>query len=260
VRILRFVFVSVPTAALATAVVVGVSQNGQSASAIADGDLQRDLKLASSTGIELAPLGRPLATVSSIEVPPSATPERRVRTKRSTAGPRAVRSRTPVVRAAPEPEVAESIEESEATETTALADAAAEATATAPAEGGVALPRPSAIPVSYPAPGAGTGTGSGDSDGGWGGTVIRGGGGVFGGDPCRVHTGGTYGRRPVYRQPRGGGISLGDRVSGAQGSRSERPRSMGERVRTAQGRSGSQAASSRGSLGSRVRAAQGRSR
>ena len=258
-RILRFVFVSVPAAALATAVVVGVSRNGQSASAISDGDLQRDLKLASSTNIELAPLGRPLATVSSIEVPPSSTPDRKIRTKRSAAGPRAVRSRTPVVPVAPEPEVAESAEESEAIETTALADAEAEATAAAPAEGGgVALPRPSAIPVSYPSPGSGSGTGA-DPDGGWGGTIIRGGGGVFGGDPCRVHTGGTYGR-PVYRQPRGGGISLGERIRGAQSSRPQRPQSIGERVRAAQGRSSSQGSSSRGSVAGRIRAAQSRSR
>jgi hypothetical protein len=265
--ILRFVFVVVPTAVLATAVVVGVSRNGQGTAATLDGDLQSDLKLASSTTLELAPVGQPLATVSSIEAPPPATPQRTMRPKRSNSGPRAIRSRAPVVRAAPEPEVAESDEESETTEVAELAGATADATVEAPAEGGgVALPRPTAIPVIFPAGGGDAGT----YDPGPG-TVIRGGGGVYG-DPCRIH-GGTYGR-PVYRQPRGGSISLGDRIRGAQVGRERTPSlgdrvraspasggsrggfSIGDRVRETQGRSSSQG-SSRGSLGDRIRAARG---
>jgi hypothetical protein len=244
--ILKFVFVVVPTAVLATAVAVGVSRNGQGAAATVDGDLQRDLKLASTTTLELAPVGQPLATVSSIEAPPAATPERTVRPRRSSGGSRAIRSRARTVRAAPEPEVAESTEESETTEVEELAGAATEATVDAPADGGVALPRPTAIPVSFPTDGGDAGT----YDPGPG-TVIRGGGGVYG-DPCRVHGGGIYGR-PVYRQPRGRGITLADRIRGVQRG-GERPASLGDRIRA------SQAGGSRGgfSIGDRVRSAQGR--
>jgi hypothetical protein len=245
--ILKFVFVVVPTAVLATAVVVGVSRNGQGAAATVDGDLQRDLKLASSTTLELAPVGQPLATVSSIEAPPAATPERAVRPKRSSSGSRAIRSRARTVRAAPEPEVAESTEESETPEVEELAGAATEATVEAQADGGVALPRPTAIPVVFP-------TGSGDAgtyDPGPG-TVIRGGGGVYG-DPCRVHGGGTYGR-PVYRQPRGRGITLADRIRGPETGR-ERPAPLRERVRM----SGSGGSRGGFSISDRVRDARGRS-
>jgi hypothetical protein len=275
---LRFALVVVPTAVLATAAVVGVSRNGRAVAATSDGDLQRDLELASSTTIELAPLGQPLATVSSIEAPPEATPKRTTRPKRSPSGSRAVRSRAPVVRAAPEPEVAESSEESETTESTQLADASTEAVVEAPAPGGVELPRPTAIPVSFPTGGAGAGTYD-------PGTVIRGGG--IDPDHCQIH-GGIYRRRPpIYRQPRG--ITLGDRILRAvAGGDDDRPRSIGDRVRSArpsaesprtgsgsrgttsigervrgsQDRSasrGSDRSASRGSLADRVRAARGRS-
>ncbi len=266
--ILRFAFVIVPTAALATAVVVGVSRSGQGTAARSDGDLQRDLKLASATSLELAPAGPALATVSSIEVPPSATPERILRPKRSTSGSRAIRSRKPTVKAAPEPEVAEALEESQTTEVVESVGAPTEATVVAPAEGGVALPRPTAIPVSYP--GAGVGTAGGDmGDGGvyGGGTVIRGGGGRDG-DPCRIH-GGVFGRPPIYRQPRGISVadrirgghpareptpSVADRIRGRQGSGASRGSSIGDLVRSSQGRS-SAGSSSRGSVADRIRAA-----
>jgi hypothetical protein len=266
--ILRFVFVVVPTAALATGVVVAASRQGGGAAAVADGDLQRDLKLASSTSIELAPMGQALATVSSIEAPPAASPAPATKLKRSTRGTRALRSARPAVKAAPELEPAESSEDAETTELAESAGAPTEATEVAPAEGGVALPRPTAIPVSFPGPGGG-GMGSGDiggssgtgPDGGWGGagTVIRGGGG--GGDPCRIHGGILIGRRPsVYGRPR---VSLGERVRDAVrsgGSISEsRPRTMGERVSTATGRSSARSsARSSGSMGARVRGALGR--
>ena len=249
--IARFIFVIVPTAALAGAVVIGVSRSGQDAATVSDGDLQRDLKLAAST-IELAPTGQSVATVSTIEAPVAATPERSVRPKRSSSGSRAIRSRRPVVKAAPEAQVAESTEESEATQVSELAGGAAEATVEAPADAGVALPRPTAIPVSYPSPGAGNAP-----DGGWGGigTVIRGGG--IDGDHCQIHSGRSR-RPPVYRQPRG--ISLGDRVSGAVSSApSSRPTSPGGRVDRATGRSSGSSSqpASRGSIAGRVRAARG---
>jgi hypothetical protein len=272
--ILRIAFVVVPTAALATAVVIAASGNDRRVATVADGDLQRDLKLASATSIELAPIGNSVATVSAIEAPPAASPAPATKPKRSSRGTRALRSPRPTVKAAPEPEVAESSEESETTEVAESAGAPTEATEVAPAEGGVALPRPTAIPVSYPG-GVGGGMGGGDiggstgsgTDGGWGGrgTVIRGGG--VDGDHCQIHNGGIFvGRRPVYGRPR---VSLGDRIrSATTGSASvgdSRPRSLGDRVRAASrgsgGNSGSSntgRSSSRGSLGARVRAAAAR--
>lgn len=268
---LRFVFAVVPTAALATAVAVGVSRGKSQPVATADGDFLRDLQLASTASIELAPAGQPVTTISAIEAPPSSAPERSVRPKRNPRGTRAVRSRAPTVAAAPEAEIAESTDDAETSTTTDLAAAAAEETAAAPAEGGVALPRPTAIPVSFP-----TGGGDGGTYDPGPGTVIRGG-GVFG-DHCQIH-GGRGGRvygPPIYRQPRG--ITLGDRIRGAQGER-ERTSSLGDRIRGGQssgGRSASsisdrirQASSSRprsegssgtrrGSLGDRIRAARGR--
>jgi hypothetical protein len=238
--ILRFAFVAVPTAVLAAAVVVGVSRTGQGSAAVSDGDLQQDLKLASATSLELAPVGQALATVSSIESPPLATPERTVRPKRSSSGSRAIRSRTPVVQAAPEPEVAEAPEESEATAATDLA-ATTDASVEAPAAGGVALPRPTAIPVIIPASGGGETYDPGP------GSVIRG--GVLDPDHCQIHGRGR-GTPPIYRQPRG--ITLGDRIRSSQPAR-ERPPSLGDRIRQASG-------SSRGSsIGDRVRSSQGRS-
>ena len=258
---LRFVFVVVPTAVLATAVVVGVSNSKAKQAVAADGDLQRDLQLASTTSIELAPVGRPVATISAIESPPSATPERSVRPKRSRTGSRVVRSRTPTVTAAAEPEVAESTDYGESAVTTELAAAPAEANAEAPADGGVALPRPTAIPVAYPTGGGDAGT----YDPGPG-TVIRGGG--IDPDHCQIHGGRGRAGPPIFRQPRG--PSLGDRIRGAQasGGSSARPRpSLGDRIRQASssssrssGRSARSGGSSGGSRsrGARIRSARGR--
>ncbi len=261
--IFRFVFVVVPTAILATAVVVGVSNSKTGRAVTADGDLQRDLQLASTETIELAPAGQAIATISAIEAPPSAAPKRSVRPTRSGRGSRVVRSRTPTVTAAAEPEVAESTVDAESSVTTDLAAAPVEANAEALADGGVALPRPTAIPVAYPTGGGDAGT----YDPGPG-TVIRGGG--IDPDHCQIHGGRGRVGPPIFRQPRG--PTLGERIRGAQasGSSSERPRgSVGERIRRASSSSsrstGSSARSSGGgsssgsrSVGERIRSARGR--
>jgi hypothetical protein len=181
---LRFVFVVVPTAVLATAVVVGVSRPERTVAVVADGDLQRDLQLASASSIELAPIGEALATVSAIEAPTWARRHRTLRPKRATSGPRIARSRARAVRAAPEPRPADVAEEP-AAETTELAGVEPEATAEATAPGGVALPRPTAIPVSFPPPGT--------SDTYDPGSVIRG--GDVDPDHCQI------GRRRPRRSP-----------------------------------------------------------
>jgi hypothetical protein len=241
--ILRFVFVVVPTAVLATAVVVGVSSNGRHA-AVADGDLQRDLQLASTTSLELTPVGRPLATISAIEAPPSSKPERTTRPTRSRSGSRVIRSHAPTVTAAPEPEVAEVTDESATSEPTELASAEVEPTGEAPAPGGVALPRPTVIPVIFPTGGSDAGTYDPDP-----GSVIRG--GSIDPDHCQIY--GRGGRRPVYRQPRG--ISIADRIRGGQVGR-ERPMSLGDRIRAGQASNDSR----RGSISDRIREGAGRSR
>ena len=235
--ILRFVLVVVPTAVLATAVVVGVSRGGKSAGAVTDGDLQRDLKLASAT-IELAPAGSPLATISSLEAPPLAAPERTLRPRRSTNGTRVTRSRTPAVEASVETDPADAPEESPVTETAELASAEADPSSEAPATGGVALPRPTAIPVSFPP------TAEPDVYDPGPGTVIRGG-GIGVGDPCRIHG------PPIYRRPRGGSstASVWERIRASRPAEEERP-TIRDRVRTARG-----AGESRPSIRDRVRRA-----
>lgn len=251
---LRFMFVVVPTAVLATAVVVGVSSKRQGAAATADGDLLQDLKLASTTSLELAPAGQPLATVSALESAPSPTPEPTTRPKRSRSGSRGVRSHAPAVTVAAEPEVAEATDESETT-TADLAGATIEAPAEAPAAGGVALPRPSAIPVIFPTGGADAGT----YDPGPG-SVIRGG-GVYGDDHCQIH-GGRGGRRypTTYPQPRVSRGGIAERIRGIQPSGESRRGPIAERVRATSGRSGGEGRSSGsggGALAGRIRAARG---
>jgi hypothetical protein len=201
---------------LAGAVVVAASHKGGAhRTAAADGDLQRDLQLASTSSLELAPTTSAL-TVSPVEETPPAAPERTLRPKRSSTGSRAVHSRKPTVKAAPEPEVA-AAEEPGATEATTVASST-EATAEAPAEGGgVALPRPTAVPISVPAGGAaGPGTerapdsdrGGGGILGGIFGTVLRGGG--VDGDNCQIRRpGGTYYPPPAVYFPPPGGIAGG---------------------------------------------------
>ncbi|MFN2564062.1 MAG: hypothetical protein ABR499_03515 [Gemmatimonadaceae bacterium] len=249
--ILRIAFVVVPTAVLSTAVVIGVSRSGERAAVTADGDLMRDLKLASATSLELAPTGQALATVSSIEAPPAAAPERTVRPRRSSSGPRVARSRAPVVRAAPEPDVAEEVDASPIAEATELASSeAAEAPVEAPTAGGVALPRPTAIPVIFPT-GGDAGGGGGTYDPGPG-TVIRGGG--VDGDHCQIHRGrgGRIYGPPIFRQPRATTRTVRDRIlSGGTASETRRP-TIRDRVRVGStgGRSSN---SSGGTIRDRIR-------
>jgi hypothetical protein len=262
--ILRFLFVVVPTAALSTGVVVAVS-NDDNRTVTADGDLQRDLSLA-TTSLELVPLSEVLPTVSAIEAPPSTTPQRTTRPKRSRSGSRAVRSPARAVAAVPEAEVAEANEESDSPTTVELADGSVEGTVEAPAPGGVALPRPTAIPVVFP-------TGSSDDTYDPGpGTVIRG--GSIDPDHCQIgRRGGRVASPPIYRQPRGMGIaerirtaasggertsSIADRIRTAQPSSETRRSSIGSRVRDAGSRSRSSEGSSRGSIATRIRGARGR--
>lgn len=156
----------------------------------ADADLQRDLALASTT-VSLAAPRVDSALLSSLETKPQGAPEKAPVLKKA-EGPRAVRSRTPTVQAAPVDELAAAESEEEVVEVMAEAPAPEEIT-----EPVAVAPRPQ--PVVVDAGGSGDyGDGNGGVWGGGTGVVIRGGG--VHGDNCELHyprRGGVY-RGPVF--------------------------------------------------------------
>jgi hypothetical protein len=209
--------------------------------------LADELQAANAAGIQLAQ-NQSARQFALSETVPEAKPEPKTVTKRG-AGPKAVRSNTPTVKAAPEPVAADVVEEIPDLTVMQNSTAPTPVEATAPS-----IPRPS--PATQPAPseqdgailrggnGSGTGrTGTG-AGGGWGGifgAVIRGGG--VDGDNCDPRPGSrgpqsrggvtvpVYGGNPssgsMGRQGgsviRGGGITLPIGIAGAMGTGS-RPR------------------------------------
>ena len=175
--------------------------------AISD-ELKRDLQMASSTSLDLA--SRQSAAAFPLTELPAATPSPST-TLRKSAGPKAVRSRTPTVKAAPEPTVATEVEEPEVEVT---AEAPSPTLEPMPEPDAPAVPRPSPI---NPAP-AGDGSwgrnGGGSAPGGVGGGSVLGGifgvvirGGGVDGDRCEIHN-----RRPRNRAGiLNGGIYTGPR-------------------------------------------------
>lgn len=160
-----------------------------------------ELKQAEAAGIQLAQsqTARQFALSETI---PEAKPEASPVIKRGN-GPKAVRSNTPTVKAAPVSVAADVVEE--IPDLTVMQNSSAPTEAEAPAP---SIPRPT--PATEPAPsqddgailrgGNGTGrTGSGGGGGGWGvfGVVIRGGG--VGVDNCDPRTHGNA--RPPMRTP-----------------------------------------------------------
>ena len=160
-----------------------------------------DLLVAQAAGLELAQ-AQGANRFALSETVPEAAPEPRTTIKRAN-GPKAVRSATPTVKAAPEAVAADVVEEIPALQAMQTASAPTQTEATAPA-----IPRPS--PVNEPAPsqdegpilagGSGRGpgrTGNGGNGGGWGifGAVIRGGG--VDGDNCDPRPRSTAGRPPM---------------------------------------------------------------
>lgn len=189
-------------ALLAGAAVAGLALARRGHAATPDASIDADLKLAVAE-----PTTGPYALT---ETAPSSKPEIGTRLHKS-AGPKAVRSTRPTVKAAPEPS-------SSTEETTPVTEAVATAPAPGPTEApsepaSVGTPRPVPVPVSYPS-GAGDSQGSGDvgNAGGSGvgavlggilGAVIRG--GAVDGDNCeRDHGGRRRGGRPVYGPNTGG--------------------------------------------------------
>ena len=212
--------------------------------------LADELKQADAAGIQLAQ-SQTAKQFAFSETAPEAKPEAATVTKRGN-GPKAVRSNTPTVKAAPEAVAADVVEE--IPDLSVVQTSAAPTPVEAPAP---SIPRPA--PATEPAPsedngailrggtGAGNGrTGSGGGGGGWGtifGAVIRGGG--VDGDNCDPRGGRArpqtrapiYGQNPVYGQPsapvgtgrtagsviRGGGVQLPVGIAGSMGTAS-RPR------------------------------------
>ena len=195
-----------------------------------DADLSRDLELASAATLALAGRGVDSANLATLETRPSSAPEQASVVRRG-AGPKAVRSKAPTVRATPDPEPAASEGEGESL-AEELAMDESEPVAVVP------VPAPVVIPASAPAGDYGSGggifgPGDGRIGGGGGGVVIRGGG--VDGDNCELHRrGGRTSRGPIYvpvipttsrpataSTPSRGGISIGSRNPGATSRRPE---------------------------------------
>lgn len=192
----------------------------------ADADLQRDLALASSSVSLAAPMVDP-ALLTSMETKPQGAPEKAPVLKKA-EGPRAVRSRTPTVQAAPVEELAA------AEETEEIVEIVAEAPAPEESSEPVAIaPRPEPVVIET-AGGGDYGTGNGGVWGNGGGIYGGGrGGGILGGggidgDNCELHRRrpGTYSgpvfvpRAPI---PTTGGTSVNlPRPTGRVGSRGGR--------------------------------------
>ena len=209
----------------------------------AQSELARDLELASST-VALAVPKIDSALLGNLETKPQGAPEAAPVVKKG-AGPRAVRSQTPTVRATPEMEVAAADEVIEEVEVMDIAPAPEESS-----EPVAIAPRPQ--PVIVQTGGAGDyGTGSGGVYGGGVGVIIRGGG--VDGDNCELHRrGGGRGRGTIYvptvnvprttgtvvnmPQPRGTNVGIGSRNPGIGSSRDRVSSAPGSSSRTGSAR------------------------
>jgi hypothetical protein len=191
-------------AALSLAAGMVACGHGRATDTAKQEDFKRDLQLASSSTMDLAGPKVDPALLASLETKPQGAPEAALTVKKG-AGNRAVRSKTPTVRATPETDVAavdESAEEVEMVTNAPVPEPSNEPVAIAP------RPTPVVIQSGGGAGDYGTsGNGGGvfGGGGGIGGVVIRGGG--VDGDHCEIHNGGRgrTSRGPVYI-PIGGGI------------------------------------------------------
>jgi len=204
---------------LSAVVLAACGKNGASPNRAMSDDLKRDLQLASSSGLDLASQqaskGFALTEIAQSSAPTSAP------TVKKGAGPKAVKSKAPTVKAAPDNSI-----DSKAEEPTVqvMAQAPSPTTEPTPDPMAPAVPRPSPTPIDPnggegargqngggPNPGAGDGGGS--VLGGIFGVIIRG--GVVDGDHCDPRrdrprgprSGGGYGTSPIPFPTRPGGIS-----------------------------------------------------
>lgn len=171
-------------------------------------DFAKELERADAAGIQLAQEQASRQFPISETVPES-KPEPKTVTKRAPSGTRAVRSKTPTVKAAPEAVASDVVEE--------IPDLTVVAQSTGPSQTEASVPSmPSPSPATSPAPAqdqgpilrGGSGAGAGETGGGSGigtaigvifGSVIRG--GAVDGDNCELHRRrptNTAVQRPVY--------------------------------------------------------------
>jgi hypothetical protein len=183
-----------------TAVVVAAcGKNGGTANRAMSDDLKRDLQLATSSGLDLASQ-QAAKSFPLTEIPISSAPAPSHALKRA-AGPKAVKSKQPTVKATPEPTV---VANAEIPETEVTQKAPSPTTESAPDPSAPAVPRPSPVPTdpnggegahgqngSGGNPGSGGGVGA--VIGGIFGAILRG--GVVDGDHCDPRTDGRM-RRP----------------------------------------------------------------
>ena len=197
---------SLVAVSLSAVVLAACGKNGASPNRAMNDDLKRDLQLASSSGLDLASQqaakGFALTEIAQTSAPSPAP------TVRKGAGAKAVKSKTPTVKAAPDASI-----DSKAEEPTVevMAPAPSPTTEPTPDPTAPAVPRPSPTPIDPnggegargrngggPNPGAGDGGGS--ILGGILGAILRG--GVVDGDHCDPRTEGRHGRpRPPYGGP-----------------------------------------------------------
>lgn len=190
---------------LSAVVLAACGKNGASPNQAMSDDLKRDLQAASSSSLDLASQqaskGFALTEIAQSSAPSPAS------TVRKGAGPKAVKSKTPTVKASPDNSI-----QSKAEEPTVevMAQAPSPTTEPTPDPAAPAVPRPSPTPIDPnggegargrngggPNPGAGDGGGS--ILGGIFGVIIRG--GVVDGDHCDPRTDGRHGHRPPYGGP-----------------------------------------------------------
>jgi hypothetical protein len=207
--------VAIPVAVIGVGAAVAVAKHQPKNAAGFDADLQS----AQAAGLELAQ-SQTANKYALSEIAPESKPETH-KTLKKANGTKAIRSKTPTVRAQVEPTPAASVDDQAQAQSTQVEPTPAPAQATAPVN-----PTPAPHPTPAPqdqgpilAGGTGvgrTGTSAGTSSGGgWGtvlGSILRG--GVIDGDNCdprggggeRRGGGGTYGRNPggVYGHPGGG--------------------------------------------------------
>lgn len=204
---------SMLTVGLAAVVVTACAKNGAPKNRAMSDDLKRDLQLASSSSLDLAS-HQAASSFPLTEIPISSSPAPSKTLKRA-AGPKAVRSRTPTVKATPQPTV---VANAEVPQTEVTQKAPSPTTESVPDPSAPAVPRPSPVPTdpnggegahghggSGQNPGSGGGVGA--VIGGIFGAILRG--GVVDGDHCDPRTEGRR-RPPVWNPntpyPRAGGI------------------------------------------------------
>ena len=202
---------SVLAVGLSTVLLAACGKNGASPNRAMSDDLKRDLQMASSSDLNLASQQASKSfALTEIGQTSALAP---AKTLKRSAGPKAVRSKAPTVKASPENSTAASADQPTVQEVAQTPAQPSEATTEASAP---AVPRPSPTPVNPNAgqggsgqSGAGTSTGSGEGVGavlgGIFGAILRG--GVVDGDHCDPRTDGRH-RRPSPQLPNDGGVYM----------------------------------------------------